>query len=157
MTAEVSRWVASWPFPFTSRMAGDRIVAARTAAEVRTAISYVITLRETGEFLGWIAASKDRGTSRRAMIGYWLAESAHGRGYMREAVPAALASAFPFLDVDVIEAGVQPENASSIAVLKGCGMDHVGERRIFAPSRDREELCWMFELGAPTAGSRAQT
>lgn len=155
MTPAISQWVASWSSPFTVRMASDRILRAQAAAELRTAISFVIAIRATGEFLGWIGASKDHPSSRRAMIGYWLAESGHGKGYMREAIPAALAAAFAFLNVDVIEAGVQPGNGSSIAILKGCGMDHVGERMIFAPARNREEACLMFELERPEAISGA--
>ena len=52
----------------------------------------------------------------------------------------ALAAAFKLLDVDVIEAGAQPENTASLAVMHGRGMKFNEERMVYAPARKREEL-----------------
>jgi ribosomal-protein-alanine N-acetyltransferase len=73
-------------------------------------------------------------------VGYWLGEKHHGKGYMKELAPVALAAAFKLLDVEVIEAGAQPENTASLAVMRGCGREFTGERMVYAPARKREEL-----------------
>jgi len=151
MTAAVSRWVASWPVPFTPEMAVERITNARRAAADGRALPCAIERRSDGALVGWIGVTRETSHDRRAMLGYWLGEKHHGHGYMREAAPAAVQMAFQQLDLDVIEAAAQPENAASFAVLRGCGMAPVGERMIFAPSRSRDELCLLYEVARPKA------
>lgn len=147
MTPSVSRWVISWPVPFTGEMAAERIDRARDGAAGGTMLPFAIERRSDGAFLGWLSAT--RIAERRALLSYWLGEEHHGHGYMREAVAVALAAAFRLLDVDVVEAAAQPGNEPSLAVLRGCGMVLVGERMIFAPSRGRDELCVVLELRRP--------
>ncbi len=149
MTTAVSQWVASWPMPFTTEMAVERITIARKAAADGRALPYAIERRSDAALVGWIGVTRETSHDRRAMLGYWLGEKHHGHGYMREAAPAAVQMAFQQLDLDVIEAAAQPENAASFAVLRGCGMAPVGERTIFAPSRNRDELCLLYEVARP--------
>jgi ribosomal-protein-alanine N-acetyltransferase len=149
MTPSVSRWVASWPLPFTVEMAIERILSIRAAFMEGRALPCAIERRSDGELLGWIAVTRREAVKRRAMLGYWLGEEYHGHGYMREAAPAAVESAFQTLDLDVIEAAAQPENKASFAVLLGCRMVHVGERMIFASARSRDELCQVYEVVRP--------
>ena len=52
-------------------------------------------------------------------------------------------------DLNVIEAGAQPENAVSFAVMRWCGMTPAGERMVFAPARERDELCLLYEKVRP--------
>lgn len=68
---------------------------------------------------------------------------------MREATAALVPAAFGFMDIDVIEAGAQPGNVGSFAVMRALGMKPAGERMVFAPARDREELCLYYELPRP--------
>jgi ribosomal-protein-alanine N-acetyltransferase len=65
---------------------------------------------------------------------------------MREAAPATVAAAFERLELDVIEAGAQPGNAASFAVMRVCGMQPVGERDVFAAARGRHERCMFHEV-----------
>lgn len=151
MTPAVSRWVASWPMPFTPEMAAERIAAAREAAERGKALPFAVERRSDGVLLGWVGVNRDATDARRGVLGYWLGEDYHGHGYMREAAPAAVAAAFERLDLEVIEAGTQPGNAASLAVLRGCGMAPAGERMVFAPARARDEPCLFYEAARPTA------
>ena len=146
MTPAVSRWVASWPIPFTVQMAIERIASARQACAEGKALVCAIERRSDGVLLGWIAVTRQGSGERRAMLGYWIGESHHGRGYMREAAPTAVALAFRNLDLDVIEAAAQPENKATFAVLRRCGMTPAGERTIYAPARIRDELCLVYEV-----------
>ena len=68
---------------------------------------------------------------------------------MTEAAAATVSAAFERLDLDVIEACAQPENAASFAIMRRLGMVRAGERAVFAPARDCEELCVFYELRRP--------
>ena len=149
MTPAVSRWVATWPVPFTPEMASERIAAARDAAAVGTTLPFAVERRSDGALLGWIGVHRGATAGRRGMLGYWLGEEHQGQGYMREAAPAAVVAGFDLLGLGVVEAAAQPENAASLAVLRTCGMEPVGERTFFAPARGRDELCLFFEVMRP--------
>ena len=146
VTPSVSRWVASWAFPFTQQRAAERISTSRKAAAGGLALPYVIESKQDGQLLGWIGVTRQDGTERTAMLGYWLAEHHHGRGFMREASRAVVRTAFDVMDLDVLEAAAQPANAASFAVLAGCGMRRVGERHVYAPSRGQDELCIVYSM-----------
>ena len=111
-----------------------------------TALPCVIARRSDGEVLGWIAALGKSDGADRAVLGYWLGERHHRKGYMREAAPAAIRTAFRHLGAAAIEASTHPENAASSRVLRTCGMTFIEERMIFAPARGREEKCLVYEL-----------
>jgi ribosomal-protein-alanine N-acetyltransferase len=144
MTPEVSRWLISWPVPFTKEMAEERIASARHGVAEGTILPFAIERRSDGAFLGWLSVTHI--AERRALLSYWLGEEHHGQGYMREAVTVAIGEAFRLLDVDVIEAAAQPSNGPSLALLRRCGMSPLGERMIFAPARGRNERCVVLEL-----------
>lgn len=97
MTPSVSRWVISWPVPFTVEMAAERIDRARDAARADTMLPFAIERLSDQAFLGWLSVT--RTTDRRALLSYWLGEQHHGHGYMREAVAVAVAAAFRLLDI----------------------------------------------------------
>ena len=150
MTPAVSRWLASWPVPFTAAMAAERITAARQAVSAGTALLFLIERREDGLPVGWIGVVRDRPADRSATLGYWLGEAYQRHGYMREAAPAAVAAAFSLLGLEAVEAAAQPENAASFAVLRSCGMVPAGECMVFASARQREELCLRYEIKRPS-------
>jgi [ribosomal protein S5]-alanine N-acetyltransferase len=149
MTPGVSRWVASWPVPFTDEMADARIQLARESARRGDALPCAVTDKALGDFIGWLAINRDKDNRRRGSFGYWLGEKHHGKGYMREVAPVALAAGFDMLDLDVIEAAALPENIASIAVLRGCGMKQTGEGMLYVPARERQELCCFYEIQRP--------
>jgi ribosomal-protein-alanine N-acetyltransferase len=60
---------------------------------------------------------------------------------MKEAAPTALSLAFKSMNFDVVEAGAQPKNEGSFAIMQFCGMRMVGERMLYAPARARNKLC----------------
>lgn len=152
MTPAVSRWVASWPVPFTLTMAAERIAAAREAAEMGRLLPFVIERRFDGVLLGWISVTRDAKDDRRGELSYWLGEEHHGCGYMREAAAVVVAAAFDRLGLEVIEAGAQPGNVDAFAVLRGCGMALTGGRTVFAPARGHDELCLFYEIARPMNG-----
>ena len=67
----------------------------------------------------------DRG-ERRATVGYWLIESARGRGLASRAVRLLAAWAFSELGTARLELTCAPENAASQAVAERCGFTREG-------------------------------
>ena len=149
MTPSISRWLASWPTPYTPAMAGERIAEWGALAPDGRGMPCVVEGRFEGAVIGWVHVLRLREDPRRATMGYWTGEAHQGRGYMREAAAALASAAFEFMGVEVIEAGAQPGNAGSFAVMRALGMKPAGERVVFAPARDREELCLYYELPRP--------
>src|SRR5690606_12547425 len=64
-------------------------------------------------------------------IGYFLIESARGRGYATEAVRMLIAYAFEFMGMNRVAASCDAHNRASAAVLRRAGM--------------REEACQRME------------
>jgi [ribosomal protein S5]-alanine N-acetyltransferase len=152
MTPNVSRWVASWPSPCTTSFVEQRVEEALRAQAAGTALTFVIETA-AGAVAGWVGFRRDAAHPRRASVGYWLGEAHQGQGLMSEILPAALQHAFAALDLDIVEAGLQPSNLGSQAVLKKCGMRYVGDRTVHAPARQRDELCAYFEVARKTQNS----
>ena len=149
MTPGVSSWVASWPSPFTLEMAAARIETVRRAASEGRAMPLAVVERDTGATVSYVGVFRDAKKLQRAILGYLSGEDYQGRGIMREAAPAAVGVAFLHLAVDEIEAHARPENAASLAVLRRCGMMPRGERSIYVPARQREELCLVYAIKQP--------
>ena len=136
MTPKVSRWLASWPVPFTAEMAAARIAGSLDAMAAGRSLICAVEHRE--EFVGWIRGGRIDETSR-GEFGYWLGEPWHGRGFMHEAAPAYLAAIRDRLTLRSIEATCQAANQRSARVLAACGLRRVGTRPLFSSARGREE------------------
>jgi ribosomal-protein-alanine N-acetyltransferase len=149
MTPEVSRWVAYWPVPFTPQMAATRIEAMRELAFKGDALAFAVIVKDTCELAGWVMLNRDGADRRRGSLGYWLGEKHQRKGYMKEIMPVILIAGFNLLEIDVIEAAAQPENAGSIAVMQAHGMKFVADGMVYAPARQREEICSFYELQSP--------
>jgi ribosomal-protein-alanine N-acetyltransferase len=149
MTPAISRWVASWPEQCTAEIAAEKIRAGRARAEEGDALPLVIVVRDGNLIAGWLGIYRDKEDRRRGAVGYWLGEVHQGKGYLRELMPHFLAAGYAALDLDVIEAMIQPENAASIAVIEGSGMRFVGEGMHYAAARQRDERCLRYELRRP--------
>ena len=61
------------------------------------------------------------GNLKSAYLGYWIGAKFARQGYMTEAIDLMLSHAFETLRLHRIEANIQPENASSIAVVSRLG------------------------------------
>jgi ribosomal-protein-alanine N-acetyltransferase len=147
LTPEISRWMASWPFPFTAAMARSRIDAARSSGLNRGAMHCVIECEK--KIIGSIEVDRSRHIPTVGELGFWIGEKYQGFGYAREAAGAMVAAAFPFLDVAVIEAGAQPANRSSFAVMQTLGMRYAGQRLVYAAARERNEVCHFYAIERP--------
>ena len=67
--------------------------------------------------------------NRRAELGFCLARSLWGNGYMREAVEIGLEFAFDQMDLMRVEADVDPNNTASLRLLAEMGFQREGYLR----------------------------
>jgi ribosomal-protein-alanine N-acetyltransferase len=149
MTPGIARWTGSWTGETSAEAVAERIGryldAERRGADLHRAIEQ----KEDGVLLGWIAVRGGEQDPRRASLGYWIGEAFFGQGYTKEAARALLAYAWTTRDVDVIEGVAQVANTASLAVLRGLGMRHIGQRMEPAPARGVSDLCDVYEFERP--------
>ena len=146
MTAGLSRWLATWPSQVSNQEVSQRIADLHDRTAEGTCFARAIEGLDDGTLMGWVSARKETKDSRLGVIGFWIGEPFHGRGYMTEAVRAFVPLVWDNLGVDVIEAGALPENAASISILKRIGMHYIGDRLELAPARNRIERCVWYAL-----------
>jgi len=95
-----------------------------------------------------------RGVMQSADIGYWIGAPYVRQGYARQAIRRVLAFAFHELQLNRIEAAVQPENTVSRALLDKIGFSHEGLARrllyIAGEWRDHDRLALL--AGDPIRG-----
>ena len=149
MTEAISQWTATWPAPTTPEVVLDRMDRARQRAAAGNGLMYAVERRGDGVLMGWIGLHRSADEPVRAILGYWLGEAFHGKGYGGEAALAVTAAGWTLLDVQVIEAGAKPGNAASIAIIERLGMHFTGERSDFVPARAREEIGVYYEMLRP--------
>ena len=85
------------------------------------------------------------GALHSANLGYALDARLQGRGLMHEALTAVVAEAFsPQVNLHRLQAGVQPENRRSLAVLRRLQFAEIGLARqyLFIAGAWRDHLLW---------------
>ena len=90
------------------------------------ALPFAIERSEDGAFVGNCTLFHFHEASRRAEIGYSLARPFWGRGYMHEALGALVGYAFDVLDLNRLEADIDPRNAGSEKSLLRLGFRKEG-------------------------------
>jgi [ribosomal protein S5]-alanine N-acetyltransferase len=97
--------------------------------EERSLFQWGVADRTTDRIVGTCTLASLSELHQRAEIGFALARSAWGRGFMTEAVSALLRFAFETLGLHRIEADVDPRNARSIKLLEQMGFVREGYLR----------------------------
>jgi len=115
--------------PWTSHQPAQDMIAADLAQTTRDHLRLGIELAESGLFLGTCSLFSINGTCRRAEVGYGLGSFAWGQGYMHEALRALLDFGFGELDLNRIEADIDPRNAASARTLERLGFTREGYLR----------------------------
>lgn len=112
----------------------------------RDAIRWAIELVEPGEMIGTAGLHRFDFEHRRAELGYEIARPLWGRGLTPEAAGAVIRYGFSVLGLHRIEAGVLPENDTSVRVLQKLGFVEEGPRRDYLFARGRFHSFRWFGL-----------
>lgn len=113
-----------------------------------------IELQEGATLLGDCSLFNLNAESRRAELGYALGADAWGNGYMDEALKALLTLAFQELDLNRLEADIDPRNLASAKTLQRLGFTregHLRERWIVAGEVSDSDLYGLLRSDWHTA------
>jgi len=94
-----------------------------------TYVQLAIIRREDADLIGMCSFHLLDVQCRRAELGYSLVVSAWGRGYANEAVTALLDWGFGHLELNRVEADIDPRNAASVRALERLGFTREGHLR----------------------------
>ncbi|UFJ41584.1 GNAT family N-acetyltransferase [Brevibacillus humidisoli] len=143
---DVTRFMNIPPFQHVEQ-ATDMIVHLNTLSERQEASRWGIVLKETGTLIGTCGFNTSwAGEDRRSEIGYDLGKPYWGRGYMTEALRALVSHGFDQLDLNRIEALVEPGNTGSIKTLGKVGFQQEGLLRDYQFAKGRFVDLRMFSL-----------
>ncbi|MEO8085055.1 MAG: GNAT family N-acetyltransferase [Ardenticatenales bacterium] len=116
--------------PWTSDAAAHELIAKDVRAHADGAyVRLGIEVHSTGALIGTCTLFDLVPQCRRAEIGYALARAAWGNGYMHEALIALVAFGFRDLDLNRIEADIDPRNEASARSLERLGFVKEGHLR----------------------------
>ncbi len=89
----------------------------------------LFTIRQEGEVIGIVGFKCTDRFNRRTEIGYWLSESAQGRGIMTNSVRALCSYAFEGMGINRIQIKCAVGNTPSSAIPKRLGFSFEGVER----------------------------
>jgi RimJ/RimL family protein N-acetyltransferase len=125
---DISGFLLVVPHPYTKRHAEEFITRAQAAAKKKPRKNYELAIqsKESKELLGVIGISSVDANQGTATIGYWLAKQHWRRGYMTEALAAAIDFLFLKLKLRRIDIGAFTENEASNGLIRKMGFTHEG-------------------------------
>ena len=143
----------AWTDP---RLAVDYIERNIEAMAAGTHAQFAAVRRDDAAVVGTVTLYGLDAQCRRAEVGYALLVSEWGKGYANEAVTALLDWGFEHLDLNRVEADIDPRNTPSARALERLGFvreGHLRERWIVAG-----EVCdsWIYGLLASEWKARRQ-
>lgn len=113
--------------PWTDIGQAHQAIASTIAAYADgSGMRLAIVLRDSGEMIGNVSLHRFFEQNRRCEIGYALASKHWGQGYATEALRAIIRYGFDALDLNRIEADIDPRNIGSARVLEKLGFRKEG-------------------------------
>ncbi|MEM7546384.1 MAG: GNAT family N-acetyltransferase [Pseudomonadota bacterium] len=146
MTPAISRTVALWPADLTIEAAEAIIEDHLNRAAAGIVFPGVISLRNTGEVIGWMHIDREFADAPSAGLSCWLATPHQRSGYASETLGAAIRFAFEEMDIELITAGAQPTNHASLGLMAKLGLARGEEEDVWAAARQRVERCVFWHL-----------
>jgi len=125
---EVMRY---WSYPpWTDRSQAQQwLIHVEEGYRTGEAFQFGIERRADRVLVGTCTLFQFHIASRRAEIGYALGRPYWGSGYMHEALQALVRHAFQTLDLNRLEADIDPRNLASARTLEGLGFQKEGHLR----------------------------
>lgn len=115
---DLEEWM---PWAAEQDLAATERFIAEGEEQLRDGKGFQAALEPEEKIVGVLGLHAIDWVNRKTSIGYWLAESARGRGVMTSAVDAVLYHAFGELELHRIEIRCAPENRPSRAIPERLG------------------------------------
>ena len=125
---EVMRYWSYPPWQDISQ-AQEWLMHVQEGYQTRTSLQLGIERRADRMLIGTCTLFQFHGPSRRAEMGYVLGRPYWGFGYMNQALRALLRYAFETLDLNRLEADIDPRNTASAKTLERLGFQKEGYLR----------------------------
>ena len=125
---EVMRY-GSYPAWTDRSQAQEWLIRVQEDYDTGTALQLGLERKADSSLVGTCSLFHFHAVSRRAEIGYALGRSYWRTGYMHEALQALLHHAFHTLDLNRLEADIDPRNLASARALKRLGFQKEGHLR----------------------------
>jgi [ribosomal protein S5]-alanine N-acetyltransferase len=129
---------------------GPYVAMARTMRrEARQGLALPWVVIYNGRFVGQLTVgSIIWGSARSAQVGYWIDESAAGRGVIPTALAMAVDHCFRVVGLHRVEASIRPENQASRRVVEKLGFREEGLRRryLHIDGSWRDHLCYALTV-----------
>lgn len=106
--------------------AHELIARTAAAAGAGTYLYLGVERKSDGKLIGECSLFNLMAQCRRAEVGYTLAHEAWGKGYIGEALIALLEFGFTRLELNRVEADIDPRNAASARTLERLGFQREG-------------------------------
>lgn len=118
----VSQWLPWCTENYSIEDAQQWCDSAHTAWENGTDYRFIIEDKDSGKILGSVGFNQIIKQHKIANLGYWIRQSAVGKGVCSKACVLAIKYAFSNLDICRIEIHVHPDNIASNTVASKLGV-----------------------------------
>lgn len=142
---EVMRYWSSLPWASISQ-AEELLAAAQEGYGSESWFQWGIERKETSGVIGTCTLFHLQRSCRRAEMGYALGRAYWGQGYMHEALTGLVGYAFETLDLNRLEADIDPRNSASARTLDRLGFVWEGEMRERWIVGDEISDTWFYGL-----------
>ena len=142
---KVSDTTLNIPFPYTEKDAIYWINLAHQGFKNGTHVIFGIRLKPKNELIGGIGLTIDS-RSKRAEIGYWMAESLWNQGYTTEAARAIIKFGFEELGLNKVTSSHFAKNPASGKVMLKSGMYKEGELKEHVLKNDTFHTLILYGL-----------
>ena len=144
--AFLEKWEPTWqPDEFSRAAFRFRLRVYSQRARDDQSYTFFIFNRQTHAMIGGLSMSHvRRGVSQSATLGYWMGLPFAGQGYMKDALLAVIAAAYPLFGLHRLEAACIPHNDRSRKLLLACGFDQEGYARSYVKIAGRWEDHLLF-------------
>jgi len=122
---EVPATTLNLPYPCSIDQANQIISEYKNAEKNGEALRWVITVKDTNEFIGGIRLVPNK-IFNSAELGFWLGKAFWQHGYAFEAAAEVIEFAFNTLAINRLEAHAMVENTPSIRLLEKLGFSKEG-------------------------------
>lgn len=153
----LQKWEATVPGYEGLPPAGDMIRGVLRLARKDQVAPFVIEYR--GHVVGQVTLSGlSFGSLASGAVGYWVAQSAAGKGITPLAVALVTDWAFTNLGIHRVEVCIRPENEASLRVVRKLGMRYEGLRRryIHIDGDWRDHFCFAVTIDEVLGGLLAR-
>lgn len=122
---QVARYWSAPPWPDVAQ-AHDAIRSAVEAYASGSGMKLAVLLKDSATMIGITNLYAFHDQNRRCDLGYAMASALWGKGYQTEALAATLDYGFRALDLNRVEADIDPRNEGSARVLEKLGFTREG-------------------------------